>query len=77
MKAPIVTYVKSDDPWVKIFVDFLRPLCDNNELKLERLIEITGWDPLKTPWGPNLPFYYLHKSNQKTYIILKEGKDIG
>ena len=50
--APSTTYyVKGEDPWVKIFVDFLRPLCDNNGmLSKDRLLEVTGWGPLQTPW---------------------------
>jgi hypothetical protein len=78
--APGTTYyVKGEDPWVKIFVDFLRPLCDNNGmLSKDRLLEVTGWESLQTPWGYNLPFSYTFKKDQVCYIVLKQkGKDIG
>ena len=72
-------HVQADDPWVNNFIDFLRPLCDNNGmLSKERLLEITGWDSLQTPWGYNLPFSYTFEQDQKYYIVLKQkGKDIG
>jgi|TARA_R110000824_G_scaffold344271_1_gene530900 hypothetical protein len=68
-------HVQADDPWVNNFVDFLRPLCDNNgELSKEKLLEITGWDPLQTPWGYDLPFCYDFKVDQKFYIVLKKER---
>ena len=72
-------YVKGEDPWVKIFVDFLRPLCDNNGmLSKDRLLEETGWGPLQTPWGYNLPFSYIFKQDQQCYIVLKQRrKNVG
>ena len=80
MKLPsdVSCHVNKNDPWVNNFVDFLRPLCDNNMLSKERLLEVTGWEPLQTPWGYDLPFCYIFDINQKCYIVLKnkEGEDV-
>jgi hypothetical protein len=66
-------HVNNDDPWVNNFVDFLRPLCDNSGmLSKDKLLEITGWESLQTPWGYNLPFCYTFKKDQKCYIMLKK-----
>ena len=72
-------HVNNDDPWVNNFVDFLRPLCDNSGmLSKDRLLEETGWGPLQTPWGYNLPFSYTFKQDQQCYIVLKQRrKNVG
>ena len=68
-------YVKNDDPWVKEFLDFITPLCDNRGmLSKQKLLEITGWKSLQLPWGYNLPFDYVFKEDQQFYIKLKKDK---
>ena len=69
---PIDPYVVGSDPWVKSFVDFITPLCDNGEIKVDTLLEITGWPRLLTPWGYDLPFFYIYKADGHMYLTLKE-----